>query len=677
MVRDPHSTDSWSLYRVCQAEPGIGGARLQVQLGCATRGQARRWQAAFQGWDSGDLFKPNLDFPCNGLTARMPQRCHNDVYRHAWIFLSIGSAEAWMGRASMYTNQLYLAFVCVRLLKVFCAMVTASAFGHLMGPLPETGALPTRVTVGSLTPEEVRTNAEINNKAIWEAAKTCRDPEVAQAVYDATISERDRGWLQGPIDFESLPPGAVLTRRFGVEQTSFDVNAGSIKKVRPIDDYTESLVNLTNSSTETICPHGIDVILSAAAYRIRRGRKLGLRESLVAKTVDLRKAYKQLPISSSSLPDAFLCVFSPADDCPRIFRSSVLPFGARAAVNNFCRVSQALHWLGMILFAFHWSVFYDDFFIVGDSTESKHLDMMQKGFFALLAWETSTEKGGDFQVVAKALGVQFSFADSASGLLSVSNTEGRIKEVCGQIQAFLEKGRASSAELATLRGRLLFADSQIFGRRSKQAMKVLSLACAKGGSVSFHRDLSLALTCLRDRVLRGAPRLVHGTHRNKYLLFADACHEEGGAGLGGILYGPKGMVVAWFGEWVEPHELECINPDLKKTLIYELEASASHLACTVLCKNIRRADLICFTDNEAVLSNLITGKSDVSLVSCMLDEVYDWEGSHDCNLWFERVASNANPADDPSRKVFVGLPDSCRLRVDVSSCWKRLLQNLR
>ena len=131
VVRDPHSTDSWSLYRVCQAEPGIGGARLQVQLGCATRGQARRWQAAFQGWDSGDLFKPNLEFPCNGLTARMPQRCHNDVYRHAWIFLSIGSAEAWMGRASMYTNQLYLAFVCVRLLKVFCAMVTASAFGRV------------------------------------------------------------------------------------------------------------------------------------------------------------------------------------------------------------------------------------------------------------------------------------------------------------------------------------------------------------------------------------------------------------------------------------------------------------------------------------------------------------------------------------------------------------------
>ena len=101
---------------------------------------------------------------------------------------------------------------------------------------------------------------------------------------------------------------------------------------------------------------------------------------------------------------------------------------------------------------FHWSCFFDDFFITGNSAESKHLDLMQKGFFALLGWETSAEKGGDFQAVAKALGVQFSFADSSSGLLSVCNTEGRIKEVCGQVQTLLDEGKATAAELATLKG---------------------------------------------------------------------------------------------------------------------------------------------------------------------------------------------------------------------------------
>ena len=185
------------------------------------------------------------------------------------------------------------------------------------------------------------------------------------------LQERDRGWLEGPIDFDSLPQGAVLTRRLGVEQTSFDVNVGSVKKVRPIDDYTESLVNLTPTHLRRrSILMGSTPSIAAAAYRVRKGRKMGLRESLVAKTVDLRKAYKQLPIASSSLPDAFLCVLEPTSGCPQIFRSSVLPFGARAAVNNCCRVSQALHWLGLIIMAFHWSCFYDDFFITSNSAES-------------------------------------------------------------------------------------------------------------------------------------------------------------------------------------------------------------------------------------------------------------------------------------------------------------------
>ena len=60
-----------------------------------------------------------------------------------WCGVFEGSPRIWLNsrnasisiicidlhRASMYTNQLFPAFVCVRLLKVFCAMVTASAFG--------------------------------------------------------------------------------------------------------------------------------------------------------------------------------------------------------------------------------------------------------------------------------------------------------------------------------------------------------------------------------------------------------------------------------------------------------------------------------------------------------------------------------------------------------------------
>ena len=406
----------------------------------------------------------------------------------------------------------------------------------LMGPLPETGIMPSRVTVASLTPAEVRAAAPINNRATLEATKQCQDREMAEAVYDATLKEKSSGWLTGPIRFEDLPPDAVLTRRFGVSQTSFDVSLGQVKKVRPIDDYTASLINLTNGSVETINPHGVDCILSAANFRLRKGRKLGLKEQLFARTIDLRKAYKQLPISERSLSDSFLSVLNPRTDQPEIYCSKVLPFGARAAVQGFCRVSSALFWIGVVVMLFQWTCFYDDFFLVGSDAEAKHLDLMQKGFFALLGWATLDEKGEELKAVARALGVEFSFADTRAGLIRVANTPGRVAELGATIDRLLNVGFVSASELVSLRGRLLFAESQVFGRQSKRAMKILSSRCAKCGRVFFDQELRDALILLRDRVVRGGPRVVAAVRRNRYLVFADACHESDGAGFGGILY---------------------------------------------------------------------------------------------------------------------------------------------
>ena len=63
-------------------------------------------------------------------------------------------------------------------------------------------------------------------------------------------------------------------------------------------------------------------------------------------------------------------------------------------------------------------------------------------------------------------------------------------------------------------------------------------------STDLSEDLSTALACLRDRVLKGAPRLVLAMRRNKFLVSADAYRDEGGEGVGGILCGPNVLVVA-------------------------------------------------------------------------------------------------------------------------------------
>ena len=85
-----------------------------------------------------------------------------------------------------------------------------------------------------------------------------------------------------------------------------DVEHGTVKKIRPIDDFTESLANLTSLAEETIEPHSISVIAAGILLRLRGSRKYGRKEKLKMKTADLRKAYKQLPLSKAALHDSYI-----------------------------------------------------------------------------------------------------------------------------------------------------------------------------------------------------------------------------------------------------------------------------------------------------------------------------------------------------------------------------------
>ena len=64
-------------------------------------------------------------------------------------------------------------------------------------------------------------------------------------------------------------------------------------KVRPIDDYTASLVN------EGVTIHTIDHIASMLAFWMRSG-SLSAGDGLVAKCWDLSDAYKQVPLSDEA-----------------------------------------------------------------------------------------------------------------------------------------------------------------------------------------------------------------------------------------------------------------------------------------------------------------------------------------------------------------------------------------
>ena len=576
------------------------------------------------------------------------------------------------------------AILAKKNLKLFEEMISASgspdiglakdvARGfNLMGDIPTGSIYPDRPSYATLLPEQVRRMADVARPAIWEAAKKIMDPEVAAEVHRITLEERDKGWLRGPFAPQDLPKEAILTRRFGVKQSSTLSDGSRTMKVRPIDDFSESLVNSTNSCAESIQPMAVDSILATMVYRDRSWGH----EKLTGKTIDLRKAYKNLPLAIEALGDAYLCVMNPETGEPEAFQTLVLPFGARAAVMGFCRTSYALWRIGVSLFGLHWTVFFDDYFLVASELEERHVDMAQRLLFQILGWETSSEKEAEFRSISKILGVQIDLSDSKAGLFSVCNVAARAAELTQTIDSILERGQLTSAEMRVLRGRLVFAESQIFGRLSGLHMQNLSRWEHAVGAAPIDVGLKVSLMFLRDRVVKGEPRTVDSGIGKVFHLYTDACYENGQGGLGGVLYNELGEMLSYFSAHVTEAQAARLNPLGKDTIIFELEALAALTGTTLLLHSaaISPADrIVVFLDNDGVLGRIISGRSGLGLDGQIIQGILEWEQSLRSVVWYERVPSAANIADLPSREILDGFDVNLRIDIDVDATVDEIL----
>ncbi|CAE7247216.1 unnamed protein product, partial [Symbiodinium sp. CCMP2456] len=221
-----------------------------------------------------------------------------------------------------------------------------------------------------------------------------------------------------------------------------------------------------------------------------------------------------------------------------------------------------------------------------------------------------------------ALGVEICLGEIHLGLLRIQNTESRRRELAATIESLIANGGAHAKELECLRGRLQFAETQIFGRGAVQRMRVISRAMKRVGFVVFDDTMLEALLFLKDRVLHGPPRVLRACDRPTYHLFTDASYErDQPAGLGGILYSDGGLLLRWFSERAEPDLLNNVKSEGKKGLIYELEACAAVQGLLQLCESLNDCDIICYCDNDAALAALIKCASDATVVAAQLSKL--------------------------------------------------------
>ena len=520
----------------------------------------------------------------------------------------------------------------------------------LYGWLPMSSVFPKLVRPPSLHAEALQQMSVSFSKRSLASIKSSGDIELDLQLWQATMDEVQAGYLEGPHDVESLPRGAIVSPRFGLQQRN---------KLRPIDNMTASGINNAVGLGEKLRVDGVDeAVAMIKAWMAVTGPGLILK----GKTYDLRKAYRQIAVRPDARHAAWIGVWSPSDGRAKVFSMSSMPFGATASVGAFLRLSVAIKTLGIMLYHFVWTSYYDDFIVVCRDQDCESTDKMVRNYFSLLGWELSHDEAKDkgFAAVFGALGVEFDLRYTHSGKLFVGNTSNRKTELSEQINNILSADRLSSREAVSLRSRLLFAESQIFGRMAKQALKTIgNVGLSDKDVVGLNEQLVSSLKWMRDRVLNAPPRCVEVMDRSTFFLFLDgACTEKApgvswsGTSVGGVLCDSQGQRLQYFGEVLDESITGLWGARERKQLIFEAEILPYSIALRLWGSLLKGACVFVFIDNEAAKFSWISGTADSAIVSSMLKLGLEMECDINLAPYFCRVPSYSNLGDDPSRGKF-------------------------
>ena len=562
--------------------------------------------------------------------------------------------------------------------------------GDLAAGMPIVGDIP----LSGIFPEVDRP-AELSIPDLWRSARGRRAQlfasirpahrELDEALLAGTRAEFQAGTMRGPYTIQEAEArwGAgtwLPARRFCISQGTklVALEDGSFvekQKFRQIDDYSEVGHNSAAHLRETIVTDGVDSTVgvvkawarAAAAQdgRVRvqlsDGRLLeGERHAgwgegplLQGCLEDLVAAYRQVPRRESQR--AFFTVVYWDCDANGIRAAEHLgqPFGASAAVNNFNRLGRGLRALLVRLLRIPATQYYDDFTLVdvlGPATGA-----LVERALALLGFRATSK--GDAQPVFDSLGINFDLRNAiGKGYVVISNTERRRESILALLDEIEEAGRLPPALAASLRGKLGFFGSQLFGRVGRAGLRPLvERQYAGPGPCALTPPLRRVLSFWRALVLHARPRVVPllAPEVAPLVLFTDGWQGDGAkgeVGAGAVLWDPDDSSLLFFGVRVaEEVQERWAGAARKRMLINQAELFPQLLARTTWAGRLRDRRLLAFVDNDGCRDALINGYSAVEESGHILGAVALMDHKLMCLCWYSRVPSPSNIADGPSR----------------------------
>ena len=347
---------------------------------------------------------------------------------------------------------------------------------RLVGQATKSNVFQSGIKAASMSEEQLMKDAKFLKPALLGKIRASRGDAHSKELYELTESEAlDKGWLSGPytaLEMDERFSGRWLpVRRFAVIQK---------EKLRPIDDLKENRVNETFSSTERASLYALDhlvwvSIFLARLYTVGGEFNFELEDGtqfsgfvhkdwieagvdLKVTAMDLKSAYKQLPLSPLDSDKAVISLWSEEHQDVRCFECATLQISA--SVHNFLRVSAFLQAAGCAL-GLLWTSYFDDFPMVSHAMHTTSTLACAKGLMSLFGFVYSEEKLAPFDYTAEILGVVVDLSKASQRKVSISNKPSRVEELNLALRDILKSGVVVPNQLPSVLGKLQYADSHV------------------------------------------------------------------------------------------------------------------------------------------------------------------------------------------------------------------------
>ena len=465
--------------------------------------------------------------------------------------------------------------------------------------------------------------------------------ENTQKIWDATMEDVAEGVTRGPffskeeVDEFVGTTCWIPTQRFEVVQKN---------KVRGVDSATTTGINMATTIVEKLDLPSTDV--NVAALRWLKSESQG--GSVQGWVLDERKAYRQIPILPGHRRWSVITLREPVTGKISFFVMIGHSFGLVAAVYNYNRRSAAITDVLRRIFWVAAFNFYDDKYgFELEQTCSSAFECARKVHWWL---------GAKFD--AKKL--QLCFDPTILGItydlkgMQLKIKESRKEELGEEIDSILATGLLPPGQAGKLRGKLMFGSSQLWGKIGRAFLRSLSeRQYAKFPRSDLNRAIQLSLEKWLDFIHRGPPRKIELalSRAPDAVIFTDGSFPDRKSSLkdpwiGGVVFA-KGMRPVQFGCKVDQTLIDRWIP--RKSQIAMVELFATVVALATFKEFLEGKWCLLFVDSEPVQGALVKGYS-AKEDPCELVGIF-WSIALDLkvNLYIDRVPTDANPSDPPSR----------------------------